>query len=169
MIGMRFASSLSSALMASVASRPSISGMRISISMAEYLPGSLFSNISRATLPFSARSAAMPSISRISIMISAFMSISSASSRHLPWSAACFIDPAALCSAAPVISPEPPAFLNVTVTANSVPTPFSDSTSIVPFIISTRFFVMAMPRPVLPYLFFLLSSSCVKASKILGM
>ena len=30
--------------------------------------------------------------------------------------------------------------------------PFSDSTDIDPFMISTIFFVMAIPRPVLPYL-----------------
>ena len=53
-------------------------------------------------------------------------------------------------------------------TVNSVPAPFSDSTLIVPFIISTMLFVMAMPRPVLPYLFLRVLSSWEKASKILG-
>ena len=38
-----------------------------------------------------------------------------------------------------------------------------------PFIISTIRFVMARPRPVLPYLFVRPLSSCEKASKILGM
>ena len=52
---------------------------------------------------------------------------------------------------------------------NSVPTPFSDSTLIVPFIISTMFLVIAIPRPVLPYLFLVLLSSWEKASKIFGM
>ena len=57
----------------------------------------------------------------------------------------------------------------LTITVNSVPTPFSDSTSIVPFIISTRFFVIAIPSPVLPYLLLRLPSSWAKASNTLGM
>ena len=60
-------------------------------------------------------------------------------------------------------------FLRVTVTANSVPTPFSDSTPMEPFIISTMRLVMAMPRPVEPYLVLWLPSSWEKASKIFGM
>ena len=52
--------------------------------------------------------------------------------------------------------------VRVMLTVNSVPTPFSDSTEIVPFISSTIFFVMAMPRPVLPYLLFLLLYSAYK-------
>ena len=59
-------------------------------------------------------------------------------------------------------------FLSVTTTVNSVPTSFSDSTLIVPFIISTIFFVIAIPRPVLPYLFLVLPSSCENGSNILG-
>ena len=37
-----------------------------------------------------------------------------------------------------------------------------------PFIISTMFFVIAIPRPVLPYLFALFSSSWLNASNIFG-
>ena len=44
------------------------------------------------------------------------------------------------------------ASLSVTVTVNVVPSPFLLWTSIRPFIISTMFLVIAIPRPELPYL-----------------
>ena len=57
---------------------------------------------------------------------------------------------------------------SVTVTVKVEPTPFSLSTAMLPFIISTMFLVMAMPSPVLPYLLLLCSSSCEKGSNIFG-
>ena len=44
-------------------------------------------------------------------------------------------------------------FFKVILTVNVVPTPFSESTTMLPFIISTIFLVMAIPKPVLPNLF----------------
>ena len=51
---------------------------------------------------------------------------------------------------------------------NVVPLPFSLSTSMVPFIISTMLFVMASPSPVLPYWFALCASSWLNVSKMRG-
>ena len=58
--------------------------------------------------------------------------------------------------------------LSGTVTVNVVPSPFLLSTSICPFISSTRLFVIGMPRPVLPNWFVEDESSWEKASNILG-
>ena len=49
-----------------------------------------------------------------------------------------------------------------------VPTSFSLSTSIVPFISSTMLFVIGMPRPVEPYLLVVELSSCENGSKMFG-
>ena len=55
-----------------------------------------------------------------------------------------------------------------TVTVKVEPAPFSLSTVMLPFIISTIFFVIAIPSPVLPHLFALFASSWENASKIFG-
>ena len=58
--------------------------------------------------------------------------------------------------------------VSVTVTVNVVPLFFSLSTWISPFIMSTMFFVIAMPRPVLPYWLEVPLNSCEKASNSFG-
>ena len=57
---------------------------------------------------------------------------------------------------------------SVTVTVKVVPTPFSLSTSIWPFMSSTMLLAIGMPSPVLPYLLVEAASSWLKASKICG-
>ncbi len=61
-----------------------------------------------------------------------------------------------------------PAVPSVIVTSNTVPLPFSLSTSIWPFISSTMLFVIGMPSPVLPYLLVLEESSCENGSNSFG-
>ena len=77
-IGIRRASSLVMPRMCRVASRPSMTGIRTSIRIAAYSPGSDSAKRSTATLPFSAQTTERFLDSRSVLRISAFRSLSSA-------------------------------------------------------------------------------------------
>ena len=138
---------------------PSISGIFQSKSTRLY--GSCFvcctSSIFSALLPSRQISALIPASSSTIFACSAATSSSSTISTRIFFGSMNI-------SSAPLRSQ----FFSVTTTVNSVPTPFSDFTDIVPFIISAIFLAIAIPSPVLPYLLFLLESSCAKVSKTFG-
>ena len=121
--------------------------------------------MSTAFFPFPARSGSAPSISSRSASISALMSTSSAKSILRPVSEM-FLSAETSSFSAAAVSGSTGA--NSSPTVKVVPSPFLLVTSIVPSIMSTSLFVMAMPRPEPPYLLVELSSSCENASNIFG-
>ena len=125
-----------------VASRPSITGIIISIRITLISPTPDFSNASTASLPFEAFIISAPAFVRRNSAISMFNSLSSAKRILIP-----SIDTSSSCLSDCFISAE---IRNGSCTMNVVPTFFSLLNLIVPPIFSTSFFVIGIPSPVPP-------------------
>ena len=108
-----------------------------------------------------------PSVFNSSVRISAFSSLSSAHRNLIPCRILPSCSSVSSCAArATVLSS---AILSSMRTSKQLPCPSSLSTSMVPPIASTRFLVIAIPRPVPWILFVTEFSARVKASKILSL
>jgi len=137
---------------------PSMFGIIISIKIKSYVPRGWFLNKFTTSFPSDARVTVIPASSSIIVASSAFRSLSSAIRTWIPVKSlcrCCFCSDWITCSVnSSGIS-----------TVNVEPTPFLLSTAIEPPIISTYFFVMAIPRPVpLYWVLALASSSCENGS-----
>ena len=138
-----------------VASHPSIFGIWISMRITSKVYGLLSLNIFTTSAPSQALVRTAPSMARISIAISALISLSSARRIRTPFSVNASIARVFAGSSASVISV--PSFCSCTsaigrerYTLNSVPFPSSLSTRICPFIRRTMLSAMAIPRPLPP-------------------
>ena len=108
-----------------------------------------------------------PSIFNSSIRISAFSSLSSAHRNLIPFRTLPAGSSFSACSAEETNLSS--AILRSIRTSKQLPWPSSLSTSMVPPIASTRFLVIAIPRPVPCILFVIELSARVKASKIVSL
>ena len=141
-IGICPASLLSISRIALAASIPFITGIITSIRIISKVPGGLFAKISTACLPSKAFVTIAPSSSRSSSAISILISLSSTRSTLSP----CMdINPFLFSS---TLTSQLFATSNGIVTIKVLPSPSLLSISIVPPIRSTRFFTMAIPKPV---------------------
>ena len=151
MMGMVPASGRSIARIARAASWPFITGICTSMKIMSKVPGALIPNFATASSPLAATSQVASWMFRMAVMTSAFRALSSATRTCL---CARAFPPVPLASPARFPSPPPlpsdssPAGGKSRSTMKVLPVPNSLSTEMVPPIRSTRFFVMAMPRPV---------------------
>ncbi len=129
-----------------VAVYPSISGIWISIRTRSYCPGSESATASTASIPSFTLVTSTPASSNIAVTISLFSSLSSASRTFVPFISKSVLREAAASRA--LCLPAPVHILSCSVTTNSVPASILLFTEIVPPIMSTIFFVIAIPRPV---------------------
>ena len=141
-----------------VASRPSITGIMISINIRSYSPGFDLAKISTASFPFHAQLTFMFSFSNMNCAISMFNSLSSTRSTLLPFSETFSPDDSGIFNSISAT------MRNGSVITNEVPSSTLLVKQICPPIIVTNWLTIVIPRPV-PILTFCSSLfSCVKGS-----
>ena len=148
-------------LICRVTSIPSCTGIFKSISKISYASRRADFNltISSASLPFIAKSEEIPTSCKTSCACSQAIGSSSIIKTF---------NSAGLIETSCLVSEVFSELRKVKVTVNSEPTPFSDLTEIVPFIISTIFLVIVIPSPVPPYSLDAVIFSWLNTSKICG-